>query len=783
MPTKYHDKIATLYDDSIECIKSQEDNDVILGMKILQWLAFAKIPMTVDELRHALALEWEEDEEPPVELNRENILDIPDIVDVCAGLVLVEEQSSIVRLVHSTTQEYLNQKSPELFPHGADDVARVCIAYLSFTDFASGHQQSDVDLDNRIEHYPFLRYASQTFGAHLRGQPESKLEGQALLFFKESNKISAFAQVYYTSTRVPHKGYSQDFPRNMNGLHVTAFLGLSHINARLLCIGLNPNEKDSSGRTPLHYASSEGYLKIMEQVQGASIEARDNHGKSALHYAVENGQKDAVYLLLKLGAGMESSDGGYSAMQLAGRWGHEYMIDAFLDKGAELETKTFWLSTALHIAAECGQQKCVKKLLDHGAQVDPRDKGGQTPLYLAAVCGFGETVDLILAYGATIHQGSYDQNKTMLHTVAEKDNSSMVKTLLEKGANVNRKDAQGRTALHHAALAGSVQSIKYLLSYGALALEEDSNGHTAYDCADLLEIMGLIRSAVFGPNILTPYAKHGMSAERELSSKQPLDLQSGQSLKDAFHATNSKGQQDSNIDGCLESPLHDAAWSEDIARVQLCLDRGENENITALSKCTPLHLASARGSAVIVLVLLERGADSRCRTTYGRSPLDYAISNGHIDVLRILIEWSSLDRDSDFEGRTALHNAAYYDRPWAIQILTEAGADCRAIDNRGRTPLHRAAERGHWKSLRILLDADPDGDIDVLDHGHYCALHLAAFQGHRPVVELLLIHGASKNVKDPSGLVASDLADIGRHRELVYLLTAPDARKCNREEN
>ena len=79
MPTEYHDKLSNLYDDSIDRIKGQEDYDADLGMNILQWLAFAKIPMTVDQLRHALAVEWKDGEDPHSELDRDNILDVTDL--------------------------------------------------------------------------------------------------------------------------------------------------------------------------------------------------------------------------------------------------------------------------------------------------------------------------------------------------------------------------------------------------------------------------------------------------------------------------------------------------------------------------------------------------------------------------------------------------------------------------------------------------------------------------------------------------------------------------------
>ncbi len=53
------------------------------------------------ELQYAIAVEIGESE-----LDEENLPDIEDIISVCAGLVTIDEQSGVIRLVHYTTQEY-----------------------------------------------------------------------------------------------------------------------------------------------------------------------------------------------------------------------------------------------------------------------------------------------------------------------------------------------------------------------------------------------------------------------------------------------------------------------------------------------------------------------------------------------------------------------------------------------------------------------------------------------------------------------------------------------------
>ena len=47
-------------------------------------------------------------------LDEENLPEIEDMVSVCAGLVTIDEESNIIRLVHYTTQEYFERTQEPL---------------------------------------------------------------------------------------------------------------------------------------------------------------------------------------------------------------------------------------------------------------------------------------------------------------------------------------------------------------------------------------------------------------------------------------------------------------------------------------------------------------------------------------------------------------------------------------------------------------------------------------------------------------------------------------------
>jgi hypothetical protein len=85
------------------------------------------------ELQHALAVEI-----GAPGLEESNLSGIEDIPSVCAGLVTVDEESDVIRLVHYTTQEYFERTWMSWFPNAHVDITKICVTYLSFEVFDSG---------------------------------------------------------------------------------------------------------------------------------------------------------------------------------------------------------------------------------------------------------------------------------------------------------------------------------------------------------------------------------------------------------------------------------------------------------------------------------------------------------------------------------------------------------------------------------------------------------------------------------------------------------------------
>ncbi|KAJ7080209.1 hypothetical protein B0H15DRAFT_997571, partial [Mycena belliarum] len=110
------------YEEAMERILSQSSDDKQLALQALTWVAYTKRLLSVPELLEALAIE-----PGASSLDTDNLLDISIVLAACAGLVIVDEEMSVVRLIHYTTQHYFDDIQPILFPDAHQSIAEHCL--------------------------------------------------------------------------------------------------------------------------------------------------------------------------------------------------------------------------------------------------------------------------------------------------------------------------------------------------------------------------------------------------------------------------------------------------------------------------------------------------------------------------------------------------------------------------------------------------------------------------------------------------------------------------------
>ncbi|KAH7019659.1 hypothetical protein EDB80DRAFT_525112, partial [Ilyonectria destructans] len=154
------------YLDAMERIERQCLDHRVLAKDVLAWLTFAKRPLQVAELRTAVVVQ-----ETDSNLDEESLIDIEDMVSVCAGLVTVDERSQTVSLIHYTTQEYLERTQATWRPDADAAIATSCLTYLLFPVFDAEFLELDEDSPGKKtdrQLYPLLDYSKEYGALHAR---------------------------------------------------------------------------------------------------------------------------------------------------------------------------------------------------------------------------------------------------------------------------------------------------------------------------------------------------------------------------------------------------------------------------------------------------------------------------------------------------------------------------------------------------------------------------------------------------------------------------------------
>ncbi|KAH7345940.1 hypothetical protein BKA66DRAFT_325499 [Pyrenochaeta sp. MPI-SDFR-AT-0127] len=323
------------YKEAIQRIEGQLIGDYELAKRVLSWIMYAKRPLTTAEMRCALAVEPDE-----AELDPEHIPDIEDLLSVCAGLVVVDEESAVIRLVHHTTQEYFELIQDTWDPGAQLHIASTCLTYLSFSIFKTGSCSSDEEFEERLQESQFLDYAAKHWGEHATTVEDHICE-LACSFLSHKELVSCAAQVLLRMKDTYPK-YSQEYPKDSTGLHLTARFGLLTVLEALL---LNQVRKTA-----------------------LVLERRDGYGQTPLYLAAQHGHQRMVKLLLDKGADVNAQGGSYgNALYAASVKGHEQVVKLLLDKGADVDARSYLYGNALYGASEGGHKQVVKLLLDKGA--------------------------------------------------------------------------------------------------------------------------------------------------------------------------------------------------------------------------------------------------------------------------------------------------------------------------------------------------------------------------------------------------------------------------------
>ncbi|CAG9104276.1 unnamed protein product [Plutella xylostella] len=328
---------------------------------------------------------------------------------------------------------------------------------------------------------------------------------------------------------------------------------------------------DSQGDTPASFARAEGHksLVMLLVAGGADPDVRNGAGLTLLHQAIVDEDSRTAAALLDRGADMNAlTEAGETPLQLAIHCRLGLVVEALCVRGVDMSRLDANGVPPLWAALDSGQEEVASILVRNGADADcwgPGPDGCEQTLLHKAIDENKESAAMFLIRcGCDVQSPRRSgteparDKQTPLHLCCSWGLRDVIQTLLEHGADINARDAEGKTPLHIAIENQHAGIISLVLSQPGLDLSiRDNRGVTPFAAALL--------------------AKNNKAAEAVLE-KNP----------NAAEQVDKKGR----------NFLHVAIQNNDMESVMflLSVEVDVNSRVQDASLTPPLHLAAAGGT-------------------------------------------------------------------------------------------------------------------------------------------------------------------------------------------
>lgn len=240
-------------------------------------------------------------------------------------------------------------------------------------------------------------------------------------------------------------------------IHSTLFTKMSASERALF----PPGWQHTVHRGTLHSAACLGeveQVKLHLALLGdRPADVMDDVGMTPMHWAALMGHTQIIHLLLLKGCEVDSMNNVLnSSLILAAAGGHDHAMSILLERGADPFLRNLKDRDALFIASVFAPQSkslaSVFSLLNfRGVDFNKLDSSGATPLHECAARNLARSVRLLIEAGADVNIKHRTKFATpLLFACASRPpDVETVRTLLEKGAFPNWRDARNMTAFDY----------------------------------------------------------------------------------------------------------------------------------------------------------------------------------------------------------------------------------------------------------------------------------------------------------------------------------------------
>ncbi|KAH6908108.1 hypothetical protein BKA70DRAFT_1222909 [Coprinopsis sp. MPI-PUGE-AT-0042] len=403
--------VNKLYAQTMERINAQPGEQPQLARRILSLLAHARPGLTVDDLRHALAIQLTH----PMPANGDIVdpmalIDKTLLLSMCCGLVVSEKPSKfghpVPRLIHFTAQDYLRQIISPAEGHLL--LARTCLRRIISVETKPSTRWNPQAEPWSFQKYPLLEYAIDSWVEHgnecfdANGvMMDALLRDIACLFLRREFGPSGGTVNSQTRGTGQHRSWTPLM------LAVQSEHPEAAMPALLTIPDIDVNLTTRRG-TALTLATEEENLAAL-RVLLADPRVDVNKACKAASEALS---WDAGPMNARINPG--------SARLSA------YLMGGEAVQGAENE------ATALMLAARAGSEETMQLLLEHpDIDVNIAGPDGWTALMFAASSGFLAPVHTLLQHPRVIVDATNDQGETALAIARRKGHEEVAQLLVQ----------------------------------------------------------------------------------------------------------------------------------------------------------------------------------------------------------------------------------------------------------------------------------------------------------------------------------------------------------------
>ena len=479
----------------------------------------------------------------------------------------------------------------------------------------------------------------------------------------------------------------------------------------LIAKGADINAPDSNKRSALQKASMKGDKELVAYLldHGADINHIDDNDWTSTVLAANFGFAEIVQLLIDRGADPQHSafDG---CTPLHACWAHAETTHTLLKNGVDVNKVMNGHLTPLHIAASRGSSEVVKMILSYNPDLEVTTSSGDSALMCAAHYGETEVIRLLLEAGANINHQTNSKRFALQYAV-EMNMEIMLRTLMEYNPEVDLIGHFGQTALHCLNSDSSVTIIKILVNGGADLNIRDVDQDTP------------ICNAVWSSKIevLEYLAKKAKLDIVGGARGGPLHIACLRSQLRPVKVLVDAGADVNLLDPSCGTPLQSACKScrnsskEEQNSVIFYLINEANVNLNIIGGLLGCAINAACGwsSFEVVKLMLEKGTRIDIRDPMGRMAIHFAAA-ASMESFQLILDSGADVEVADNTGRTALHWAAISGMaPVVNHIISLSRGLVDQIDNDGWSPLLWAA-RGCDSSLKEVSSGAQEGVIKLL---------------------------------------------------------------------